>query len=32
MSALAWLRDQPALQARADHLFDVIAGAILTKG
>ncbi|MBK1622073.1 TetR/AcrR family transcriptional regulator [Afifella marina] len=32
LSALAWLRDQPALQARADHLFDVIAGAILTKG
>ncbi|WP_414833048.1 TetR/AcrR family transcriptional regulator [Afifella sp. YEN Y35] len=32
LSALAWLRDQPALRMRADHLFDVIAGAILTKG
>jgi AcrR family transcriptional regulator len=31
LGALAWLRDQPALAPRADHLFDVIAGAILTK-
>ncbi len=28
-SALAWLRDQPALATRADHLFDVMASAIL---
>jgi AcrR family transcriptional regulator len=31
MSALGWLDDQPAFAPRADHLFDVIAGAILTK-
>jgi AcrR family transcriptional regulator len=29
VSALAWLNDQPALAARADHLFGVIASAIL---
>jgi AcrR family transcriptional regulator len=31
MSALAWLADQPSLAPRADHLFDVIASAILTN-
>nr|CEL20612.1 Transcriptional regulator, TetR family [Kibdelosporangium sp. MJ126-NF4]CTQ89523.1 Transcriptional regulator, TetR family [Kibdelosporangium sp. MJ126-NF4] len=30
VGALAWLHDQPSLAARADHLFDVIASAILT--
>jgi hypothetical protein len=30
VGALAWLGDQPALAQRADHLFEVIAGAILT--
>jgi len=29
IAALAWLGDQPATAARAEHLFDVIAGAIL---
>jgi len=29
IAALAWLREQPSHAARADHLFDVIAGAIL---
>ncbi|MGW0433692.1 TetR/AcrR family transcriptional regulator [Micromonospora sp. NPDC003197] len=29
--ALAWVGDQPALAPRADHLFDVIASAILTN-
>lgn len=29
VSALAWLNDQPAFASRADHLTDVIAGAIL---
>jgi AcrR family transcriptional regulator len=29
--ALAWLNDQPSSAPRADHLFDVIAGAILTN-
>lgn len=29
VGALAWLNDQPSLASRADHLFDVIAGAIL---
>jgi AcrR family transcriptional regulator len=28
--ALAWVGDQPALASRVDHLFDVIADAILT--
>ncbi|MER8010224.1 TetR/AcrR family transcriptional regulator [Streptomyces sp. NPDC094149] len=32
IAALAWLGDQPSLAPRADHLFDVIAGAILTTG
>jgi AcrR family transcriptional regulator len=31
-AALAWLGDQPALAPRADHLFGVIASAILTPG
>ena len=31
VGALAWLSDQPSLASRADHLFDVIAGAILTR-
>jgi len=31
MSALGWLVDQPAFAPRADHLFHVIAGAILTN-
>lgn len=31
VGALAWLGDQPALAPRADHLFDVIASAILTN-
>ena len=30
VGALAWLGDQPSLAPRADHLFHVIAGAILT--
>lgn len=30
-SSLAWLGDQPGLQARADHLFEVVVHAILTK-
>jgi AcrR family transcriptional regulator len=30
VAALAWLYDQPALAPRADHLFEVISGAILT--
>ena len=30
MSALGWLHDQSAFASRADHLFDVVAGAILT--
>lgn len=29
VGALAWLGDQPSLAKRADHLFDVISGAIL---
>ncbi|WP_275561051.1 TetR/AcrR family transcriptional regulator [Streptomyces sp. 5-6(2022)] len=31
IAALAWLGDQPSLAPRADHLFDVVASAILTK-
>lgn len=31
VGALAWLSDQPALATRADHLFDVVTNAILTK-
>jgi len=31
VGALAWLADQPSLAPRADHLFDVVAGAILTN-
>jgi AcrR family transcriptional regulator len=31
ISALAWLADQPPLVPRADHLFDIISDAILTK-
>ncbi|MFI0819906.1 TetR/AcrR family transcriptional regulator [Streptomyces sp. NPDC021098] len=30
--SLAWLSDQPSLAPRADHLFDVVASAILTSG
>jgi AcrR family transcriptional regulator len=30
IAALAWLGDQPAVAPRADHLFDVVADAILT--
>jgi AcrR family transcriptional regulator len=29
VSALAWLNDQPSFAARVDHLFDVVANAIL---
>ncbi|MFE6487047.1 TetR/AcrR family transcriptional regulator [Streptomyces sp. NPDC057757] len=29
--SLAWLSDQPSLAPRADHLFDVVVSAILTK-
>jgi AcrR family transcriptional regulator len=29
--ALAWIGDQPALADRAEHLFDVMTGAILTR-
>ena len=31
VSALAWLNDQAPFAARVDHLFDVIAGAILVR-
>lgn len=31
VGALTWLGDQPALASRADHLFTVIAGALLTR-
>jgi AcrR family transcriptional regulator len=31
MSALGWLAGQPAFAPRADHLFDIIASAILTN-
>ncbi|GAA4595948.1 TetR/AcrR family transcriptional regulator [Planotetraspora phitsanulokensis] len=31
VGALAWLNDQPSLTPRADHLFGVIAGTILTN-
>lgn len=31
ISALAWLADQPPLVPRAEHVFDIIAGAILVK-
>ncbi|MFJ5612696.1 TetR/AcrR family transcriptional regulator [Streptomyces sp. NPDC093221] len=31
VAMLAWLGDQPSLAPRADHLFDVIASAILTS-
>ncbi len=31
VGALAWLNDQPSSAPRADHLFDVIASAILTS-
>ncbi|OPC77274.1 TetR family transcriptional regulator [Embleya scabrispora] len=30
VAMLAWLGDQPALAPRADHLFDIVANAILT--
>ncbi|WP_314225256.1 TetR/AcrR family transcriptional regulator [Streptomyces zaehneri] len=31
VAGLAWLSDQPSLAPRADHLFDVVASAILTN-
>lgn len=31
ISALAWLNDQPSFAPRADHLFDVVSSAILSK-
>jgi AcrR family transcriptional regulator len=31
VSALAWLRDQPAFASRVEHLSDLVADAILTK-
>lgn len=31
MAALGWMVDQPSFAPRAEHLFDVIASAILTK-
>ncbi len=31
IAALAWLHDQPATTTRADHLLDVVAGAMLTE-
>jgi AcrR family transcriptional regulator len=31
VAALAWLSDQPSLAPRADHLFDVVTSAILTR-
>jgi len=31
LGALAWLRDQPLLAPRADHLFGIVADAILTN-
>jgi hypothetical protein len=30
VSALAWLNDQAPFAARVDHLFDIIAGALMT--
>jgi hypothetical protein len=30
VAALAWLREQPTAVARAEHLFEVVAGALLT--
>jgi AcrR family transcriptional regulator len=31
VAALAWLYDQPSLSGRADHLFDLVSGAALTR-
>ncbi|MEU6992415.1 TetR/AcrR family transcriptional regulator [Streptomyces sp. NPDC046465] len=31
VAMLAWLGDQPSLAPRADHLFDVVSGAVLTS-
>ena len=31
VGALAWVNDQPALTSRSEHIFEVIAGAILTN-
>ncbi|GHF70257.1 AcrR family transcriptional regulator [Amycolatopsis bartoniae] len=31
-SSLAWLYDQPGIEARAEHLFEVVLSAILTNG
>ncbi|CAK8743101.1 hypothetical protein SODG_006259 [Sodalis praecaptivus] len=32
VGALAWFNDQPSLAPRVDHLFNVIANAILLNG
>lgn len=32
IGALGWVGDQPSFAPRADHLLDIIAGAILTRG
>lgn len=32
MSGLGWIVDQPAFEPRGDHLFNIIASAIMTKG
>lgn len=32
IGALGWIGDQPSLAPRADHLFDIVAGALLTDG
>jgi AcrR family transcriptional regulator len=32
VGAMAWVADQPSLDSRADHLFELIAGALLTGG
>lgn len=31
IAMLAWVGDQPALAPRADHLFDLVTGAVLTR-
>ncbi len=32
IGALGWLGDQPSFAPRVDHLFEIIAGAILASG
>ena len=32
IAALGWVGDQPSFAPHADHLLDIIAGAILTRG